>query len=197
MNRLLLPGGDVDLQKSEYSKAAKIFYDLAIEVGLHVLFHQRYMLHSPSIHIQLQWWSKATYLPKPGMFQAWKQIILMTLKGSDNFRHLQIFLALSLANIKEIVTFDMQYMSGLQYPGQWCLRLFPHMGNLSGYGAAHCSNQQQEPSDPDQHRSRCSSPEFHRRSVSCIPDFKCKLESSALNHVILLKLNITDHILFQ
>lgn len=33
INGLLLPGGDVDLQKSEYSKAAKIFYDLAIKAN--------------------------------------------------------------------------------------------------------------------------------------------------------------------
>ncbi|XP_028854553.1 gamma-glutamyl hydrolase [Denticeps clupeoides] len=33
INGLLLPGGDVDLQKSQFSKVAKIFYDLAIKAN--------------------------------------------------------------------------------------------------------------------------------------------------------------------
>ncbi|XP_041945483.1 zgc:171566 [Alosa sapidissima] len=33
INGLLLPGGDVDLQKSAFSRAAKIFYDLAIKAN--------------------------------------------------------------------------------------------------------------------------------------------------------------------
>lgn len=30
--RLLLPGGDVDLEKSQFSRAARIFYNLALKV---------------------------------------------------------------------------------------------------------------------------------------------------------------------
>lgn len=33
INGLLLPGGDVDLQKSQYSRVSKIFYDLAIKAN--------------------------------------------------------------------------------------------------------------------------------------------------------------------
>ncbi|KAJ8371508.1 hypothetical protein AAFF_G00307870 [Aldrovandia affinis] len=33
INGLLLPGGDVDLQKSQYSRSSKIFYDLAIKAN--------------------------------------------------------------------------------------------------------------------------------------------------------------------